>query len=330
MMLPSEYGEKAFSVEEILELPATMPAPEKMVYYKLCVEVAEQKILTDKLVLRGNAKLHLLYMDNQERLHCWDGEIPISQYSELSRDYTESAFAVLQHVVTNLELENGQDNKPVLKAGLLAQYVIYDRTELSVVEDAYSPRRQLIPHTEHLRLPAVLDTVFETTYAKQTVDNTVLDAVFCPDMPRLYRDADGISADLSGTFYTLISDEGGHLQGLVQPWEERKNLLADPNVVTELTLGHGSVAIAGGNLEAEVPMTVRYLADHEMTVITGMELGELQDSDPERPSLILCRRGEQSLWDIAKETGSTVESIQLANGLTQEPEPDKMLLIPIL
>ena len=330
MMLAAEYGEKAFSIEESLELPAAMPAPEKLVYYKLYPEVTEQKIMTDKLVFRGVAKLHLLYMDARGQLHHWDGELPISQYSELSRDYTENASAVLQHVVTNLELVNGQDNKQVLKAGLLCQYVVYDRTEVSVVEDVYSPRRQISPHTEYLRLPAILDTMSETVPVRQGVENAVLDAMFCPDMPRIYRDEDGISADLSGTFYALISDEEGRLQGTVQPWEERKALPADPNVMTEMALGHGAVTVAGSNLEVELPMTVRYLADQEMTVITGLELGELQESNPERPSLILCRRGEQSLWDIAKQTGSTVESIQQANGLTQEPDPDKMLLIPIL
>jgi len=40
--------------------------------------------------------------------------------------------------------------------------------------------------------------------------------------------------------------------------------------------------------------------------------------------------GEDSLWDIAKDVGSTVETIQKVNKLTAEPTPQQMLLIPVL
>ena len=39
--------------------------------------------------------------------------------------------------------------------------------------------------------------------------------------------------------------------------------------------------------------------------------------------------GQESLWDIAKATGSTVEAIMEANHLSETPAPDTMVLIPI-
>ena len=45
---------------------------------------------------------------------------------------------------------------------------------------------------------------------------------------------------------------------------------------------------------------------------------------------ILCRAGNRRLWDIARECGSTVSAIETANGLTGEPENDRMLLIPVV
>ena len=325
MRVAAEFGEKMFTLEENLEIPDAM---EKLIYYKLCPEVTEQRIMTDKVVFRGIAKLHLLYMDSQGNFHNWNGEVPFSQYSDLTRDCSDVAEAVLQLVVTNLELDR-EDGKQMLKAGVLAQYTVYDREEITVVEDVYSPRRKITPNMEKLHLPAILDTMTETIHIQQTVENQVIDAVFCLDMPRLYRENDGIRADFSGTFYTL-GDNGEQLQGAVQPWEDSKPLKTDPNVMTEVTLGYADVSVIGDKLEADLPMTIRYLADSEMTVINGLELGEFCERDPDRPSLILCRRGEQSLWDIAKLTGSTVEIIQKANCLTQEPEPSRMLLIPIL
>ena len=49
----------------------------------------------------------------------------------------------------------------------------------------------------------------------------------------------------------------------------------------------------------------------------------------DRPSLVLCRAGEQDLWTLAKAHGSTVEAIRAANQLEGAPEKGRMLLIPV-
>ena len=71
-------------------------------------------------------------------------------------------------------------------------------------------------------------------------------------------------------------------------------------------------------------------AGQGIRMITGLEMGESEKADPNRPSLILCRKGGRRLWDVAKETGTTVEQIMLANRLEGEPEDDSVLLIPVI
>ncbi|MBQ1279315.1 MAG: LysM peptidoglycan-binding domain-containing protein [Clostridia bacterium] len=66
-----------------------------------------------------------------------------------------------------------------------------------------------------------------------------------------------------------------------------------------------------------------------ISVITELSVGEAWEPDPNRPSLILRRVGEDTLWDIAKSAGSTVEAIMAANRLAETPPPEAMVLIPI-
>jgi hypothetical protein len=72
------------------------------------------------------------------------------------------------------------------------------------------------------------------------------------------------------------------------------------------------------------------MAGQEMQAVCALELGEEEKPDPDRASLILRRAGRNSLWELAKKYGSTVESILRANRLSGEPDPEKMLLIPVL
>ena len=66
-----------------------------------------------------------------------------------------------------------------------------------------------------------------------------------------------------------------------------------------------------------------------MPMVTQLEAGEKREPDPNRPSLVL-RRANGRLWDLARASGSTMAAIREANGLTGEPEPGKMLLIPVM
>ena len=65
-------------------------------------------------------------------------------------------------------------------------------------------------------------------------------------------------------------------------------------------------------------------------MVKGLELGDLQEADPSRPSLILRSSGGESLWELAKRSGSTVAAISAANGLSGEPSEEQMLLIPVV
>ena len=71
------------------------------------------------------------------------------------------------------------------------------------------------------------------------------------------------------------------------------------------------------------------ITNRTIPMIVGMEVGDLQPPDPARPSLVLRRPGEKTLWELAKSNGSSVEAIQDTNNLQTEPEASQMLLIPV-
>ena len=72
------------------------------------------------------------------------------------------------------------------------------------------------------------------------------------------------------------------------------------------------------------------MSESGLTMVSAMELGQQQPQDPQRPSLLLRRMDGSDLWNIAKNYGSTVCAIMQANGLSQEPEQGKILLIPVV
>jgi hypothetical protein len=85
----------------------------------------------------------------------------------------------------------------------------------------------------------------------------------------------------------------------------------------------------GFSMRCSYPVTVQVYSGQTIPMVTELEIGELREPDPNRPSMILRRAGDEGLWALAKGYGSTVAAIQEANQLTGEPDDGQMLFIPI-
>ena len=124
LVMTAEAGEKTFVIDEDLELPASTPAIDRLVYFHMEQEILEQKVMGSKAVFRGVANLHLLYMDEGQRLSSQDLAVPFAQYIELDGEYDEDARISTLLCLTSLEAEPEQDGTLPVKCGLVCQYAI--------------------------------------------------------------------------------------------------------------------------------------------------------------------------------------------------------------
>lgn len=337
LRLPVETGEKAFHLEETLSVPNTYAPIEKLLRYWLNLSLSEMKVVADKLVMRGIAGLGALYCGTDGQLHTWEYDLPFSQYTQLNQDYPPEAQADVYFAVTSLELEPGEENTLNLKAGITGQYTLYDTAVAEIAEDAYSLTRQLTPGWGKVDIPAILDSRTDTVTAQQNLQTDmlrVLDVCFYPENPEMHRQGDAVQAELSGVFQVLGYSPDGELQTATARWESPHTIAADGNVDLEMSVQpvgrpSGSAGPGDVSLLAQMQLQTNTVFAQTMEYLTDLETGEAAEPDPSRPSLILRRAGNDSLWEIAKSAGSTVADIQKANNLQSEPEQDQMLLIPV-
>jgi len=337
LRLRKEAGEKAFLLDEALSLPDSAPKAEKIVYCTLEPRLQDCRVLGDKLVFRGSGKLHMLYRSDAGQLHGWDFDIPFSQMAELEMAHSADAQGDIRFGVTSLEPELEENGRLRLKSGVLGQYAVSDREMVEVAEDAYRPGSQLELQREMLQLPALLENRRENIYAEQTIQadaNVVADAQFLPDFPRQRRTDGGMEMTYPGTFQVLYYGEDGILRSGTARWEGQQQLPADEeaDITAMPRYAEPSAAAGSGQItaRAEMPMDVGTTGRQQIPMVTGLrETGRIAP-DPQRPSLILQRSGGESLWDLAKQNGSTMAAIRSANALQEEPEEDRMLLIPVV
>ena len=325
--LPAETGEKAFSLEDTLPLPAGSSKAEKLICCRLQPEVLDKKVMTDKVVFRGCGLLQMLYRTPEGKLHSETIEMPFSQYAQLDGEYGEETPCSVLPAVTSLETELAEGQLKV-KAGLLGQYTVYDRQEIEMVADAYSSRREVIPMETTLQIPTVLDRTQRTipiTADLPTQGEEIVNISFLPSQPE--RSGDGVVVD--GIFQTLWYTPDGQIGSQIRRSQGTVDLPAAADSTLSATVLPTGEAQANSRLKADVLGEFVTYSGNGIPAVTGLSVGEERPKDPNRPSLILRRAGEETLWELAKKTGSTVEAIQKANNLADMPTPGQILLIPV-
>lgn len=329
--LPQEAGEKPFTLEESLALPTAAPKMEKLIRYEMMPQILDKKILGSKVVFRGVANLHIVYLTQNGEVQSWDFELPFSQYAELEGDYEQDADGALILAVTSLETDMDQEGNLNVKAGVTCQYMISDRNMVTVVEDAYSLRREVSAKKEIQQVPVILEQLTQTVHAQQQTDlemRRVADVAFYPDHLRTVQKEKGVEAELPGQFFVLYYDKEGTLQGTTTRWTGSISLSTAPEVQMD-----GQVSCVGRpqtDMQTDIQVELTGITRQGIPMVTALELGEELQPDANRPSLILRKAGNESLWELAKRTGSTVNAIRDANKLTDEPEKQQILLIPVL
>lgn len=336
LRLAVEAGEKTVDLDEELTLPASAPRLARLIRFSLQPELIDRRVMADKVVFRGMGIAHILYRGEDEQLHTWDFEVPFSHYAELDAEYGPEAEATLIPAVTSLEMDAQEDGRLLLKGGLTCQYLIYDRQLVEITQDAYSPNRQVTPVEETLTVPSVLELHSQTVSAEATAPAEgvrAVDTVFYPRFPEFRAEASQLG--LQGRFQILYYDNGGTLQSTAPKWEQTWPMDAARESRVQgwaANTGLPQAAFLGQDVTAHSDMLLDTVtsAQEQLPMVTGLELGELTEPDPNRPSLILRKPGTDSLWQLAKRCGSTVEKIRQANGIEAEPAEDTFLLIPVI
>ncbi len=324
LVLPKEAGEKLFYLEEDVKIPGVR----KWISWQLQPELAEQSVVGSRAVFRGTGRLSYVYLDENGNVQKGSSEIPFAQFGDLDKDYDREASLDVMMELSSVEPEITEEGAHV-QCGIMAQYLVWGRELLAVAQDAYSPEMEVSVEKQTLLLPVELECREETLEAQAEFrDGRVTDVQFLPDFPTQYREGDGVSLEFPAQFQMLYQDEDGNTQCVSENWVGSMTLPAGRDSrIFPAVMGWQPVdaALPGARMKLRLQTT----ANQPIDMISAITVGERKERAQGRPSLILRRMDAESLWELAKASGSTVSAIRKANALTEEPAPGQMLLIPI-
>ncbi|MCD8160260.1 MAG: DUF3794 domain-containing protein [Clostridiales bacterium] len=336
-----EYAQRAFSVSDDLVLPGSKPDMDEVLRLRCEPFSGEARVVGGKLIFKGGASVGLLYRTPEGETEEAEFELPLSQVLDVPAAPEQAVFQ-LELLVTDWSLSRPSlDGRTLeLDLELLAQAIVSETRQLTLLSDAYS--------TGYATQPRV-----ERVYLSQLVRQEVLhqsERALVESVGQVRRICD---TSLLIAENSAVREEGQLLlsaQCVVgvtyQEAEGRYDALSRTLTVTvRVPAGEGAecrftalpervdAVETGGGLElrAAVAFHLMLLERQPELVVTALTVEETGVGSAEgQPSIVLRQVGAgETLWQIAKTYSTTRQEIMDANGMEEEtPQAGQLLLIP--
>ncbi len=341
-----------FSLSEVLDIGKGKGTPESILRSELTISADESRAIENKLMLKGEAVLKVLYITDIETgaQDMMSFNIPVSQIIDVP-GITESTINDISVDVMSydISLRSEYDESSTLitlDAKLSAVVFAYEEKELTVIDDAYSTEYELDTTLRGESFDRVadicqMDKSISCVLTAEGRDITRVCDIWCenissiadtdPSKPSVRGKLELCMLALDGEGVPFCAEKAVDFSFDLPAGDHCGKLTIEP----EIKAGNISFRITDDNsVEAKAGLKLCAVI-HESCVkrcLVGARANEDKPREKDRTAAVTLyyADGGEKLWDIARQYCTSVEAVKLENGLTEDIiEARSMILIPM-
>ncbi len=344
-------GQQQFSVSEVLDIGQGKGSPEGILRSELNVNVHDCRAVSDKLMLKGEAVLRILYITDIETgaQDTMTFQIPISQVVDVQgiteQSQNEINVDILNYDVSLKSEYDESSTLVTLDAKLCATVWAYESQSIDVIDDVYSTAYELDmtqKQTGFTRLLSVSDEMVSAKADVSITDGSITKIIdiwsdSVNSIASYENDVLTVKGKVNCGIFALDGD------GVPFYAERAVEFSVSPNVPKELSdvrvhtclvpvLGF---RITGNNtieISADIAMNAAIFENRSCKAVTEVGAGEENKREKDKTAALTLYYADEgeSLWSIARQYCTSVEAIRLENELSDETvNAIGMILIPM-
>lgn len=346
------FSQQQFSISEVLEISDGKPPAETIIRSGLTATVQDFKIVANKLIVKGEASLRLLYspgIDSSEP-EAMEYLIPYSQMLDCN-GVTEECTCEISMDVMNFDVDvksdsSGENTLLELEAKMMASVVAYEDSEVTVVTDAYSTQFELSMDYKTKSMDTLMGIITDAVTQKSNFD---LGDAGISKVIDIWNEISTVGAELENSqiiykgkmnvCLLAVNIEGNpfYLERMVDfscahDWTKRGSQIRCDANVQVVNISYRITGATSIEVKSELKLTTSVYQQNSFKVLTDVT------GDEDRPKMkdvsaaltIYYADAGESIWDIARNYCTSVDAIKAENDLTEETIEDRgMLLIPM-
>lgn len=346
------FCQQQFSVAEVLEIGEGKPAAETIVRSSATVTVEDFKVVANKIIVKGEIILKLLYSSSidEAALEAMEYAIPYSQMLDCDGITEDSTCDIKVNIVSyNIQIRNDSSGENMLfetEFKLCANVIAYQDKEITVVTDAYSTDYEIQMDFQPQTLNRLQELITDTSVQKYSFDlgDTAVSKVI-----DVWNEVSNVNAEesdgqiqYSGKINICIlafnqDNTPFYFERMVDftsshDWAKKPvGVRCDADVSVEDI----SYRIAGDStieLKVQLKLSACVYSQSTCKVISNISADENKPKikDTSAALTIYYADAGETLWNIARTYCTSVGAIKAENDLTEDTIENRgMLLIPM-
>lgn len=302
------------------------------------------KVSYNKILAKAEAKVKIMYLTEDNRINCMNAKIPIVGFIDIP-NVTEGNSCDLEYEIKNMIIKpNATEEHSIyieLEIGVVA--IVYEEKQINLIQDLYSPCENLEFNKKKITTITSKQTRKEIKQIREKVEldgidnKSIIDVDVNPIIEKQDQLANKIVYTGSLEINFILSNQ--ELQMEVRnskiPFEYTVDGIEDAeNINSRLDMevaNQDFVIQEGGMVSSNIDLVMNsdMYRNTNMNIMNEIQTnGEREEQDY---SLILyiVKKGD-TLWQIAKKYGSTIDDIVRTNGIEDADRinPGQKLFIP--
>ena len=337
-------------LREEVELGYGKPAIAGIIRFDASAELTDYKILTGKLVTKGELTVRIIYQceEDAKKLEMMEYSLPVSQVVDidgLEEDCACSAwYEVSTCEITPKTNSDGENRMFALECSMNACVLAHRRVQLDAACDCYSTQFECKPTIKPVPLLKLLEAVNETCMYKETLDlppnvESIIDVWCAAGTPGVRVEQECVVVSGKMTICMFVCEAGGEVAyyDQVREYSHRIPLREDYETIVftpSVCAGMATFSMNGHDkLEVRCPVRIcgGLYSQYRKKIVCDVAIDESRPKPRHDNMLYLYYAAEhESIWEIAKRYNTSTAAIQAGNQLeTGVLDGRKMLLIPM-
>lgn len=322
------YAKDTVSIENIDNLSEIMKV-------KVSIENKENKISYNKVLTKADTKLKIMYITDDNRINTVTTTIPVMGFIDM-QDVSEENICDVSYQIKNIVIKpnNVEEHSIHVEAEIEILCFVYKKQEINILKDLYSRTCQLQYSQKNINIMKQREEINDIfNFRKQEKieeinQNKIYDVEVKPIIINTQIEDGKITYQGEINLNIIYAQENRiSVKNLVEPFEytlSSQTIMKKTKIETQIEIQKQDFVVMSENnidIKLDFKFLLNLTKEDNINIIENIEEKESRSNDDFSIIIYYTKIGD-TLWNIAKRFGSTVEEIVRVNNIEN---PNKIM-----
>jgi|GEM_PF-215080 len=311
----------------------------------VCICDKDIKISYNKILTKAEAEVKIMYLTEDNRINCIAARIPIVGFVDI-QNVTEDNICDVSYEIRNLTIKPNpvEEHSIYVEMEVVVNVIVYEEKQMNLIQDIYSTNENLEFNKKKITTITNKQSKREMKQIREKIEveglrenKELIDVDINPVVERINNTNHKMTYECSLELTMVLSNQELQVETKTAkiPFEYIiENITDGENINSnmEIEIANQDFIIQdGGMLSSNIDVLMNHNShkNANLNIMNEIQTNGERELDDYSMVMYIIKRGD-TLWNIAKEFGSTVQDIVMANEIEYENKimPGDKLFIP--